>query len=314
MARIIYPTSEAVDSPLLIEETQLLALDKVFDDFVADRRSEEADVAATNPRTIVRLKRSITIYLVGGRTVKSDRFADAIKQLPVGTEEPLGFRAHLEIGRVKASVSLTKLARNVVQPVSPTQFQVLQESPKLEFSVEPSDHQSAPDLFGALQNWAADLAPSTSLRVWARYKPAFIILLLLWLLVGGLLPSFSSHAIPSRDNYAEYQDEARNILREGVNENNQRKAIEIILAIASRNPLEERGFNWTPGRTYWPRYVLGAVILFLLSCSPSVVIGIWKGKLKLKRWRLWMKWVAGGAPVTLVLTILVPKILNMLGL
>jgi len=50
-----------------------------------------------------------------------------------------------------------------------------------------------------------------------------------------------------------------------------------------RNPPEGQGLNWTPGRTYWPRYVLGAVILFMLSCSPSIVIGIWKGRLKLTR-------------------------------
>jgi hypothetical protein len=304
-----------VVSPLLIEETHLLALDKVFDDFVEDRRSEEIDDTATNARTVNRDKRSITIYLAAGRTVKSDRFADAIKQPHVGTEEPLGFRAHLELGRIKASVSVTKLARNVVQPLSPTQFQVLQESQKLEFSVEPSEHNSAPELFGALQSWAADLAPSPSLRVWARYRPLFVMLFILWLLVGGLIPPILSHVTRTpRDDYAEYRDEARTILREGVNEDNQRKAIEIILAIDSNTEPEQRGYNLTPGRTYWPRYVLGAAILFMLSCCPSVVIGIWKGKQNLERWRLWIKWVAGGVPSTLFLTILWPKILSMLGL
>lgn len=98
--------------------------------------------------------------------MKSDRFEDAIKQLPqVSTKEPLGFRAYLEVGRVKATVSVAKLPRNVVQPVSPTKFQVVQESAQLEYVVEPSEHQSAPELFGAVENWAADLAPSLWLRV-----------------------------------------------------------------------------------------------------------------------------------------------------
>ena len=193
MARIIQSTNGVVVSPLLIKETHLLALDKIFDDFVEDRNSEEDHITATNPKSTSRHKRSITIYLSAGRTVKSDRFADAIKQLPVSTEEPLGFRAHLAIGRVTASVSLTKLARSVVQPLSPTQFRVQQESPKLDFNVEPNDHSSAPELFGALQNWAADLESTPSLRVWARYRPMFIILLILWLGVGGLLPWASSH-------------------------------------------------------------------------------------------------------------------------
>jgi hypothetical protein len=189
----------------------------------------------------------------------------------------------------------------------------VQQSQKLEFNVEPSDHQSSPELFGALQNWAADLGPSASLRAWARYRPLFIILFVFWLLIGALVPTLP-HARNSNDDYTELSDEARKILSEGVNENNQRKAIEIILAIESHNPPAKPGPNWTFGRTYWSRYVLGAVVLFMLSSCPSVVIGIWKGKQNLKRWRLWMKWVAAGAPSTLFLTVVWPKILSILGL
>jgi hypothetical protein len=314
VARIITPTSGVVLSPLLIEEAHLLALDKVFDDFVEERKKDEAVDANTPPKTTNRHKRSVTIYLAAGRTVKSDRFADAIRQPHVTTEEPLGFRAHLELGRITASVSLTKLARNVVQPLSPTQFRVEQELPKLEINVEPSDLQSAPELFGALQNWAADFAPSASLRAWARYRPVFVVLLIFWLMLGGALPFLAHHHVPT-DDYVDYRAEARQILREGVNEKNQRKALEIILAIAAYNPPDDaQRFNWTPGRAYWPRYALGAVILFMLSCCPSVVIGIWKGKQKLARWRLWTRLVVVTAPGTLFLTVLWPRILSLVGL
>ncbi len=201
MARILQPTNGVVVSPLLIEEAHLLALDKIFDDFVEERNREE-DPPAASAKVSGRPKRSITIYLSAGRTVKSDHFADAIKQLPSSTEEPLGFRAHLEVGRVKASVNLTKVVRNVVQPVSATQFQVRQESPQLEFNVEPNDHSSAPELFGAIQNWAGDLESSASLRRWARYKPLFMILFAMWLLIGAVLPwlvlSISPYRFPQR--------------------------------------------------------------------------------------------------------------------
>jgi hypothetical protein len=294
---------------LLIEETNLLALDKVFDDFLEEKKNEE-DAA----KSVSREKRSVTIYLAAGRTVKSDRFADAIKKPDVNTEEPLGFRAHLEIGRVKASVSLTKLARNLVQPLSETQFQVQQVSPKLEFNVEPSDHQSAPELFSALQNWAADFAPSATRRAWARYRPAFGVIFLFWLLMGGILPLLP-HLQASRDDDVDYRAEARQILREGVNEKNQRRAIEIILGIAAYNPPDAaHSFNWTPGKTYWPRYILGAIILLMLCCCPSVVIGLWKGKQNLQRWRLWMRWVIVIAPGTLFVTVLWPRILALVGL
>jgi hypothetical protein len=295
---------------LLIEEKHLLALDKIFDDFVEDRGNEEVDASSTHPKSSNRHKRSVTIYLTAGRTVKSDHFADAIKQPHLSTEDPLGFRAHLEFGRLNASVSLTKLVQNVVQPISPTQFRVLQEPSDLVFNVEPSDHRSAPELFGALQNWAADFAPPASLRAWARYRPGFIIVLLLWLGVGGLLP-----ILPIPGNlYTAYGGEARKILSEGVNENNQRRAIEIILAIDSHNLPESEGSSWTPGKTYWARYVFGAAILIMLSSCPSVVIGIWKGKQSLHRWRLWMRLIVGAVPGTLFLTVVWPRLLAMLGL
>jgi hypothetical protein len=142
MAKIVNPTNGAVGAPLLIEDTHLFALDKVFDDFIKDRTGEgeesAGDAEAAHPRGRARRQRSVIIYLSAGRTVKSDTFSDAIKQPHVRNEEPLGFRAHLEFGQVKASVTLTKLPRNPVQPSTPAQFQTVLPQP-LEFSVEPSD-------------------------------------------------------------------------------------------------------------------------------------------------------------------------------
>lgn len=48
MARIINPTNGVVVSPLFIEERHLFALDKVFDDFIEERKSEEGDAEAKN--------------------------------------------------------------------------------------------------------------------------------------------------------------------------------------------------------------------------------------------------------------------------
>ena len=301
MAQLVTPTSGSVDVPLLIEETNLLALDKVFDDFVEEHM-------AGGKHEVVR---AVVIYLSAGRTVKSERFADAIKQPHVVTEEPLGFRAHLQADRIAASVNLTKLAQNVIQPVSSTQFQVISKSPQLEFNVEPSESPLAQDLFGALQNWAADFAPSTLLRQWYRFKVLTIVLLALWLAMGLIFGFFNVGV-----SNASYKEQAHKILQEGINESNQRKAIELILAIDSDYPPQAETLLWgsKPGRKYWSFFVSGATVLLALSICPSVVIGIWSGKRKLTRWRNWMKWIFVTVPGAVFLAAVLPRILSILGL
>jgi len=299
MAQIVIPTNGSVGTPLLIEEKNLFGLDKVFGDFIAEKGTK-ADVG-----------RSVTIYLSGGRTVKAVSFVDAIKQPHVADEEPLGFRAHLEIDGITASVSLTKLAPILIQPVSTTQFQTTQKMPQLEFNVEPSEKQSAQELFGALQNWAADFAPSTWMRRWGRYKLLFIILFAFSVISGLIYGSLESYA-PGED----YREDARQILQKGVNDANQRKAIETILAfVSSRDtPGSYSTYRLRPDRRYWAIVVGVALALISLSICPSVVIGIWKGKPKVARWRAWIKWIFVTVPGVLIVSILIPKLMNWAGL
>jgi hypothetical protein len=298
MAQLVIPTNGAVGIPLLIEEKNLFALDKVFGDFVDGLKAANRSG----------FERSVIIYLSGGRTVKADSFADAIKQPHLTDEEPLGFRAHLAVNEIKASVSLTRLYPTVVQPVSPTQSQTTQQTPQLEFNVEPSEEQAAQELFGALQNWASEFAPSTWMRRWARYTILFTILLIIWA-VGGLMLGIFDLQIPNETYYAE---QAHQILQKGVNDDNQHKAIEVILAIVAKDPPPSRSvLGSKPGRKYWSICVGVAVALFSLSLCPSIVIGIWKGKPKLARWRAWIKWMWVTVPTLLIGSVLLPAIIHM---
>jgi len=150
----------------------------------------------------------------------------------VSGEEPLGFRADVAIGRVESSVSLSNLTRLVVQSVPAAQFQAVWEVPQLKFTVEPSDSQPGQQLFGALENWAAEFAPSTWERTWSRLKPfPRILLAVLWVSTAFFLST--EGGIPWSFSTIDYQREAHILLEQGINENNQRKAIEVLLAITS---------------------------------------------------------------------------------
>lgn len=311
MAKIVNPTNGAVPVPLLIEDKHLLALDEVFDDFVKDKQGKDeqeeevSEIGEPRSKTRTRPRRSVVFYLSGGRTVRAQRFAEAMTQPHVSGEEPIGFRADIAIGRIEASVSLSKLSRHLlVQPVSATEFQVVGEAPQLRFTVEPSDNQFGQELFGALENWAAEFFPSTWAWTWSRLK--FLcpfLLMVFWVFTAVFWDA--AGGIPSSTS-PDYRREAHMLLQQGINENNQRKAIELLLAITSAYSPERH--IWKFGRTYWIIFVAGTVMLGMLSFCPTVVIGVWKGKQKLTRWRWWMKTVSVTIPSGVITIVLLPKL------
>lgn len=232
-----------------------------------------------------------------------------IKQPHVITEEAVGFMAQLEKGEIQAVVKLTKLNQTVIQPISTTQFQTVQQWPQLEFSVQPSESRLAQELFGALQNWAADFAPSSWKRLWWRYRFLFAILLVFWLVFGFLIGIFDVR-MPTHT----YVEQAHKIVADGVTDSNEHKAIELILALESHDEGDTKSvMQGKPGRRYWAVVAGVAFALGSLIFCPTVVIGIWKGKSKLNRWRVWTKWIFVTVPGVVFLTILWPRILSFFG-
>ena len=257
------------------------------------------------------MRRSVVFYLSGGRTVRAERFAQAMNLPHVSGEEPLGFRADIAIGKVVSWVSLNKLTRLLVQPVSETQFRAVGEVPQLKFIVEPSDSQFGQELFGALENWAAEFAPSTWERTWSKLKlPSLLLLQVPWIstaffwgIAGG---------IPWSSGTVDYRREAHALLEQGINENNERKAIEVLLAITSQ--YEPGSHIRKFGRTYWGIFVAGTAVLGMLWFCQTVVIGVWKSKQKLTRWRWWMRTVSVTVPAVVITGVLLPKVLSLFGI
>jgi hypothetical protein len=106
MAILSYPTDSKISAPLLVDGDRLLALDQIIDQYLGKLKldSEQRAIArvareltaAAPPATEKAIrevmeraremtlalygaeKRSVAIYLRGGKTITSDRFADAL--------------------------------------------------------------------------------------------------------------------------------------------------------------------------------------------------------------------------------------------
>jgi hypothetical protein len=319
MATLSYPTETRIDGPLLIEAGHLIALDDVLDQYTVRLRQErerrllsraEREVrehSSLNETELHKLvegrvsradrteTRAVALYLPGGRTLTSDRFEEAINQPHVKEEMPLGFRCDMEIGAVKSSVTLQS-----------------RWSIALEITVRPSHSAAAQELYGALENWASEIRPPLWQQLWLKFSDLTGYFLFMWIFLGVFflfVPLFVAIEPDAKDAY---KQEARQILNHGVDQSNQQKAIELTLAIVSDN--SPQGTSWRPGLRFWGYYVAGLIVLGSLSRCPKFVVGIWKGKQRLKLWRLWITTVWVTVPTLVATTVVWPRILSFFGI
>lgn len=326
MAKLAFPTSREVPGPLLIDTHQLYALDEIIDRHAAAlRQHRDAEIEASIENEIqrrlasktlaeedieeyrARIRRSrlsfsgrlqrdsvsVALYLKGGREVQAERFAEAINQ-PVSEEEsPVGLGLYLTIGSVRAVIRLADE----------------QWRQRLSIQVEPNNSEVAQSLFGALNNWASDVQAPKWQQRWLSGRSYLRFALVVWLLVGFILGPLLGWSIAG-----EYAStiEARRLLSQGINANNQQRAIELILAIESGYYAGERRSR--PGPRYWSYATLGALCLVCASICPRICIGAWRGKRQVERWRDWIKAVRITIPGLVASSLVLPWVLHILGL
>lgn len=325
MARLSFPTNREVACPLLIHATQLETLDEIVDRYIKPLRDyRDKTVEARTEREIKRrlargqLKedqveaqraklreltlslssrlardnRLVTLYLTGGREVQAERFSEAINQ-PVGEEVVVGFAQYLTIGEVRASVRLRDERWNR----------------DLSIDIEPNDPEVAQEFFGALNNWATDVEAPKWQQKWVNFRWVFGLLLFIWLFFGLIfIPLISWEVAGQRASRAE----ARKLLAEGISASSERRALELLLAIESG--YDPGVHSALLGVRYWAYVVTGGLTLACTVVCPTVCIGVWKGKQRVRRWRGWIKTVTVTIPMLLLGSAILPWILHLVGL
>jgi hypothetical protein len=323
MAKVSVPTSTEIKGPLLIDAAQLEVLDEIIDQYLdrmreyknkmvdeqASQRGRDAVSKgwvkadrATSYETeerrdlfssyTFRERRSFSLYLTRGREIQAHRFSEAASQ-PVGDQETvLGFSSYVKVGEVEANIRL----RSSI-------------SAGISIDVEPNHVEVAQELFGALSNWANDVEAPRWQQRWLQLKDLAAALLFFALIFGFVLvPLFNWGGAGKSASVAE----ARKLLTSGIDSSNERRAISLLLAIAS---------DYDPGvpapslgSRYWGYLLLSCVILLIGTSCPSVSIGLWKGKRRLRATRAWIRTVTVALPTILASTLLVPWLLHWLRL
>ncbi len=165
------------------------------------------------------------------------------------------------------------------------------------------------EIFGELKNWA----DSVEAPLWRQ-----------WLLLG-LRPLFRpglalavvillSMLLNTSPGPTEYKDalkqQARTLLHDGINQQNQTKALELMLALES--DYIPPGTKPQQARKPIAGYLIAVYVLGFLSFTPTLCIGIWAGKKRLRWWNWWLNFNTVTIPTLLLARYFVPQLFSTL--
>ena len=158
---------------------------------------------------------------------------------------------------------------------------------ELSYSVKCSKPDSQEEIRYKLDNLLEKHKPSKFKQIWNKY--AFFVGLLS---VFFILTSFYIYAIKdSTDVKSFYQSDINNILKTGVNNDNQNKAIELFLKYSSEYRPENTRSNSIFDKSFYKILSISIFVLLISIFYPKTVIGIGRDKNTLKFYRFYTKFI-----------------------
>lgn len=324
MEELKYPTKDVYEGPLLIGAEELRKLDVVIEkqwqklmewhtekvEEEADRRiadslqpswkdlSKDAAIAKVAQEYEWRnSERHVEVQFRGDKTTSAETFEKLLSRPAVKDLLPTSFSVTLEKGPIKAEIEPSYDAYSTNG-----------------YSVEiNSSTQIAYEVKEALGRWLGGVSPKWWLRWWAKATRPFPLQWALVFLLGYILliiwgVSDSPREIALQAYHSKLQHEAAILLEDGhVAEDEVLDALRINLELAT---------DYLPADTVvaprrFPKVWLWAlglsvVLALLLSFRPRFGIAIGKGSVRVKAWRVWLKFVGGTLPLAVLTYLFLP--------
>jgi hypothetical protein len=323
MAEIIHSTQLDEDGPWLLGRERLLELDSLLDaewtklekyrecliteeinDEIArtgKTRAERFDEAKERQNIQDRLEKdyfyrkgqNLVILLSGHRRVVARSFEEAMRDPALLGEKPEGFSLGLKCCKIEC------------------RLEVPYYNTSLRLKVDEDRDPVAKELFASLKSWIDTARPPYWQQLWLRLKGygaqwnlCLMIFLAASLYFIAIAPDTSATARSAR------HAQAVELLKNGISQTNQFKALELILSYESGDPPSSRTVM-IPSWFWW--FLCGAPLFCVaLSFTPKVVLGIGKGQESIKKWLNWMKFIAITLPLWIIGTFIWPKALAVL--
>jgi hypothetical protein len=289
---LVYTTTLRLNGPWLLETKQLLALDEILEQI----RPHDSGAADRVPEN----RKSLTILLSKERELKSSSFKEAMTHIASQNEVARGFAYTATDGNT------TALVRRIPQWDKKNDGEAV---PFFEIKVSPASSSISYEIFGELRNWA-DSVEAPLWRQWLLFNFRFMFRVgLLFPVVAVLLTLFNTSPGPTEFKDA-LKQQARTLLHDGINQQNQTKALELVLALES---------DYIPEGTKPPRaqmpiagYLVAIYVLGFLSFTPTLCMAIWAGKRRLRWWNLWLNFNTVTIPTLVLARWVYPQVFSAL--
>ncbi|MGA3161313.1 MAG: hypothetical protein ABSC77_08845 [Terracidiphilus sp.] len=241
-------------------------------------------------------RRRVVVYMSGGRTADGKTFEELTTLPHASAEIPRGFalRSAIADTEIKIELSLSRFHRD------------------LEVDVTSDDRDFAQELFGRIENWVSDIQPKRWLQLWLKSDIVSImatiamVCCVIWVLVAMLTPI---------EGPSQVRQQARELVKQGVNSSNEIKALELLLSIESGyEPVRATSVLFHPGPKFWVYFAFVATVILTLRIPPKGAIGIWGGKRVLEWQRRWIRLVSISVPGLLITSFFIPMLMHLLGL
>jgi hypothetical protein len=276
---LLIQTDYRAKGPWLIDEKNLLRLDDIVGDFLGAK----ADGASIK-------ERCLTIFMKAGRRLQKKTFKEVVLDPQFQNETAIGFSYELRVPDCQGSVTIRPTDNN---------------EQELRIKVDPPANRTGQELFLRFQNWATENRPPLPHQVLLAFRPLVLFAFAAWVLVGTLIYAFPSLSANSKQILRE---EARQLLKDGVTEENQQRALELLLALASDYSVPQN--SPPPPRKLSLTFLFVGGILGVLPIVPRICLGIWSGKERLARWRTWLRLITYTIPVLILARYIAPQLFS----
>ena len=228
-------------------------------------------------------ERSATIEVQEGSKIQGESFAEILRQPSLEMATPTEVKMEVKANGATCTVGFRSFAGLMVQ-------------------YYPENSPVVSELFASLREWALRNQPSRWQRIWVRLDG------LQWLLFFLLLVVVSWVAAPEKKE-PPYVKEAHVILERGMTEADERRAVEILLAVSTG--YKPAGSAVVADSRNEKPVLLFLLISFLMTAiltvqPPKFLVEVGRGVRSWGRWNWWIRLVSKVIPAFLIAQLLIP--------
>ena len=317
MRQLEYPTFVKYPGPWLIALSELEDLDRILDEewkrlneykesMVREMVEKELEDVPEEDRDGVRAEeelnarsslrhynegKKVRAVFKSGKRLTAHSFKEMARDQNIRDDLPKDLSVSMDCGKVSVSLEMDDYGTR-----------------NLALKVEPSSSSVATEVFSVLERWVVSVSAPLWQRLWLKFQGLQWVVLfpLLLFLAMGLLLSIADPEIKYRHAI---RPEVRELLKDGISEEEISRAVEIILAFQTKTYPEVLPVAYSRRMKVFA--LISGILLVLasvLSLGPTFHLGIGLGEKRLKWWRIYLKFLAITLPGIIVTGLILPFI------